>query len=512
MKQALALEVMLAGENVFLTGAAGSGKTYLLNRFIKLAKAEGKKVSVTATTGLAATHLGGNTIHSWSGMGILDYLPSKFEHNLSKGRREIIENTDVLVIDEISMLHDFRLDLVNQICQLVRKNDKPFGGIQIILCGDFFQLPPINRGNSRQGGFVVSSEVWREMGLVICYLEENFRQGEDGSLSEILNALRGGDLRRRHAEQLLERVDVPPEGDLQGDLTELHTTNVDVDIINESRLAEIYSDEISYAQSTTGAKNYVETLQKSVLAPALLRLKKGALVMAVKNSPNKQYVNGSIGKVVDFDPLTDYPLVEFRNGRTITVAPETWELRDGDKKRAGITQVPLRLAYAITVHKSQGMTLDAAKIDLGKAFVEGMGYVALSRVRSLNSMYLVGINKMALQVSSEAQNIDEYLKKQTKLAENRFEFLNEKAKARKDGKLKKAEVSEKKKTNWSEKIEEMRKEFPNAYKPWKKMDDEDLKADFLQGMNVDDLSKKFGRHKGSIIIRLKKYFGEDVIG
>ena len=138
MKQALALEIMLSGENVFLTGAAGSGKTFVLNQFIKLSKRAGKKVSVTATTGLAATHLGGTTIHSWSGMGIMDFLPAKFVENLSKGRREIIENTDTLIIDEISMLHDFRLDIIDEICRLVRKNDTPFGGIQVILCGDFF--------------------------------------------------------------------------------------------------------------------------------------------------------------------------------------------------------------------------------------------------------------------------------------------------------------------------------------------------------------------------------------
>ena len=169
MKQSLALEILLSGKSVFLTGAAGSGKTWTLNRFIKLAKSSGKKVSITASTGIAATHLNGTTIHSWSGIGIMDYLPSKFEQNLAKSRREIITNTDVLVIDEVSMLHDFRLDLVDEICRLVRKKDVPFGGIQVILCGDFFQLPPINRAGSRFGSFVVKSNVWAELDPIICY-------------------------------------------------------------------------------------------------------------------------------------------------------------------------------------------------------------------------------------------------------------------------------------------------------------------------------------------------------
>ena len=190
MKQSLALEIMLSGKSVFLTGAAGSGKTWTLNRFIKLAKSSGKKVSITASTGIAATHLNGTTIHSWSGIGIMDYLPSKFEQNLAKSRREIITNTDVLVIDEVSMLHDFRLDLVDEICRLVRKKDVPFGGIQVILCGDFFQLPPINRAGSRFGSFVVKSNVWAELDPIICYLEESYRQDEGSSLAEILNAMR----------------------------------------------------------------------------------------------------------------------------------------------------------------------------------------------------------------------------------------------------------------------------------------------------------------------------------
>jgi ATP-dependent exoDNAse (exonuclease V) alpha subunit len=504
MNQGLALEIMLSGESVLLTGPAGAGKTFVLNQFIRLAKANGKHVSVTATTGLAATHLGGTTIHSWSGMGVADSLPVGFADHIAKGRREIIEKTDVLIIDEISMLHDFRLDMVDEACRLVRRKDIPFGGIQVIMSGDFFQLPPINRGDSRAGGFVVHSEVWKELDPTVCYLAEQHRQ-DDEALLDILNALRAGEIRRHHAEQLLARVDLElPEGLV---LTELHTVNVDVDRLNEAKLAELGGDELFYTQSTTGSDNYVENLQRSVLAPATLRLKKGALVMAVKNATDRRYANGSTGTVIDFEPNTEYPIVKFHNGRTVSMAPETWELRDGDKKRASITQIPLRLAWAITVHKSQGMTLDAARIDLRKAFVEGMGYVALSRVKNLQNLYLHGINRMALQVSEDAQAIDGNLRSRASSDTKKFDHLQIKAEKRSLEPVKKAQTA----TGWTEKIAKMRETYPNAYRPWQLSDDELLKQEFQNGVSIGDLSKKLGRHEGSVTMRLQKHFGEDVV-
>lgn len=505
MNQGLALEIMLSGESVLLTGPAGAGKTFVLNQFIRLSKAEGKHVSVTATTGLAATHLGGTTIHSWAGIGVMDSLPQGFADHVAKGRREIIEKTDVLIIDEISMLHDYRLDMVDEACRLVRRKDEPFGGIQVIMSGDFFQLPPINRGDGRAGGFVVHSEVWKELDPTVCYLEEQHRQ-DDEALLDILNALRAGEIRRHHAEQLLARVDESPPDDLV--LTELHTVNIDVDKLNEIKLAELGGDELFYTQSTTGSENYVENLQRSVLAPATLRLKKGALVMAVKNATDRRYANGSIGTIVDFDPATEYPIVEFRSGRTVTMAPDIWELRDGDKKRASISQIPLRLAWAITVHKSQGMTLDAAKIDLRKAFVEGMGYVALSRVKNLHNLYLHGINRMALQVSEDAQTIDGSLRQRAANDVAKFTHLIVKAEKR----ALEPEKPAKKASGWSDKIAKMRETYPNAYRPWQHADDEVLKQDFQNGHTIEQLSDKLGRHAGSITMRLQKHFGEDVVG
>lgn len=505
MNQGLALEIMLSGESVLLTGPAGAGKTFVLNQFIKLAKSAGKHVSVTATTGLAATHLGGTTIHSWAGIGVADHLPQGFAEHIAKGRHEIITKTDVLIIDEISMLHDYRLDMVDEVCRLVRRKDEPFGGIQLIMSGDFFQLPPINKGDGRAGGFVVHSNVWQELDPTICYLQEQHRQ-DDEELLEILNALRAGDIRRHHAETLLARVDeAPPEDTV---LTELHTVNIDVDRINEAKLDELSGDELFYTQTTTGSANYVENLQRSVLAPSVLRVKKGALVMAVKNATDRRYANGSIGTIIDFEPSTEYPIVEFRSGKVVSMMPETWELRDGDKKRAGITQIPLRLAWAITVHKSQGMTLDAARIDLRKAFVEGMGYVALSRVKNLRNLYLTGINRMALSISEDAQAIDDKLRTKASNDAKRLAHLEENAakRAKEPPKVKKTGSPD-----WAEKIAKMRETYPNAYMPWAPDDDEVLRQDFQNGIAVSELSKKLGRHEGSITMRLQKHFGEDVV-
>lgn len=501
MNQGLALEILLSGESVLLTGPAGAGKTFVLNQFIKLAKHQGKHVSVTATTGLAATHLGGTTIHSWSGIGVQDSLPPSFGDHIAKGRREIIEKTDVLLIDEISMLHDFRLDMIDEVCRTVREVDEPFGGIQIVMSGDFFQLPPINRGDSRAGGFVVNSNVWQELSPVICYLDEQHRQ-DDEMLLDILNAMRAGDVRRHHAEALLARTEVYPD-ELER-LTELHTVNIDVDSINQAKLNELEGDEITYSQSTTGSESYVESLQRSVLAPAALKLKLGALVMAVKNSLERKYVNGSLGTVVAFEPHTDYPIVQFKNGKEVTMQPDTWELRDGDKKRASITQIPLRLAWAITVHKSQGMTLDAARIDLRKAFVEGMGYVALSRVKRLDNLYLTGINQTALRVSEDAQTIDEVLRAQAARDAKRFAHLLTDKKDRTIPKPKKA-------SGWADKIAKMRETYPNAYRPWTPDHDDLLKREFQNGLSVKELSGELGRHEGSVTIRLQKHFGEDVV-
>ena len=401
MDQKTALKILHSGENVFITGQAGSGKTFLLNKFINEARKKGKTVAVTATTGLAATHLNGTTIHSWSGMGVANSISGNFYSKIRKPRRENICETDILIIDEISMLHDYRLDMVNAILKKIRKNNSPFGGIQLVMSGDFFQLPPVNRYDDEfKGGFVTESVAWRQAGLKICYLNEQHRQADE-ELSAILTAMRTNNLKRDQVQTLLNRIDAEaPSNEI---VTKLYTTNRDVDIINKKELAKIKGKSYFYSQETEGTKHYVEVLRRAILAAPILELKKGAHVMSIKNSPDGKYVNGSLGEVVDFK--YGDPVVKFNNGNTVRIKTSEWNLADGEIVLASIEQVPLKLAWAITVHKSQGMTLDGAEIDLSRAFVEGMGYVALSRVKKLDSLYLKGLNKTAITVNKEAIKI-----------------------------------------------------------------------------------------------------------
>lgn len=404
MTQDEALAIMEAGRSVLLTGAAGTGKTFVLNKFIARAKKQGKSVAVTATTGLAATHLNGTTIHAWSGIGVHDSIDKYMAAKLGKTRQELVRKADILVVDEISMLHDFRLDMVDEILRLVREDPKPFGGMQVILCGDFFQLPPVNRSGERQGGFVISSAVWQKNVFTVCYLERQYRQTDDQLYTDILNGIRKGVLTRNQLDTLQARTQVVD--DPFANRTRLLTVNVDVDTVNHAQLDELEGELHEYDMETSGAKQYVEQLMRSCLAPEVLRLKEGAQVMFIKNAADRKYANGSLGVVIGFEQGSDYPVVQLTNGREIVARPDTWELMDGDKRRAMLVQLPLRLAWAITVHKSQGMTLDAARIDLSRAFVEGMGYVALSRVRSIKHLILDGLNGMALRVSPLAKQID----------------------------------------------------------------------------------------------------------
>ena len=413
MKQAEALDILKMGKNVFLTGAAGSGKTHVLREYITYLQESGAKVGVTASTGIAATHMNGMTIHSWSGIGVRDNLDETELAKILKRHRikKNFQYTEVLIIDEISMLGAGTLDMVDQVCRAAKSTAVPFGGMQVVFSGDFFQLPPISR--ERQVEFAYMSEAWREADLTVCYLDEQFRQEEDDPLLSVLRDMRERDVTEDTLNHLRGRYRAPIEGPVQP--TRLYTHNIDVDAVNARELAKLEGEVHEYHMSGTGNKQALEYLKRSCLAPELLQLTVGATVMFVKNNYDKGYVNGTLGVIVDFDEL-DYPVVQIRDGHEIIATPESWAIDDDGKSLAAVTQVPLRLAWAITVHKSQGMSLDAVEMDLSKAFTPGMGYVALSRVRTLAGLRLLGFNHVASEVSETVYENDLDLRKSSEIA------------------------------------------------------------------------------------------------
>jgi hypothetical protein len=401
MQQQDALAILGLGHNVFLTGAAGSGKTFLLNRYIAGLRQYGVHVAVTASTGIAATHLGGQTIHSWSGIGVRGELDDGALEKLMKNRRvkRNVTRAQVLVIDEISMLHAFQLDLIDTALRRLRASEAPFGGLQLIVCGDFFQLPPVAGADAPTGEarFSFEAEAWRRADFRVCYLTENHRHGDDPLLT-VLNEIRGGNAGEQTKVPLRTRYKKPPVGVAAVRPTRLYARNINVDAINERELAALPGQMVEFGMETRGFPALVEGLKRNCLAPETLRLKIGAEVIFVKNASDGSYVNGTRGRVLGFGDDGGRPEVLTLDGDRIAVEPMEWRLEDDGFVRAAIKQVPLRLAWAITIHKSQGMTLDAAELDLSDAFEPGMGYVALSRVRTLGGLTLLGLNEIALKV------------------------------------------------------------------------------------------------------------------
>lgn len=521
MTQSEALDILKTGVHVFLTGEAGSGKTHVVSAYAAYLREHEVGFAVTASTGIAATHIRGMTIHSWSGIGIHSELTDDEVRRIAESRyvSKRIRKASVLIIDEISMLDGRILSLVERVCRKARKSGLPWGGLQVVLVGDFFQLPPVSVGGDT-AQFAFQSSAWDALAPMICYLTEQHRQ-EDDLFLDILSAIRGGtfsETHRLHIESRLSTAESLPEEDM----TRLFSHNANVDSINGAELRKLPGKTYSFVMSSRGPDNLVETLKRGCLSPERLDLKEGATVMFTKNNPGEGYVNGTLGTVTGFEAARKYPVVRTRDGERVTVEPAEWTIDEGDEVLAKISQLPLRLAWAMTIHKSQGVSLDSAVMDLSQTFEFGQGYVALSRVRRLSGIHLLGINEKAFLVHPVVAEQDRLFHTLSDAAseafsrmsaeersEQRENFLvvtggKRSEKKKKSGTKRKRGSGDGREKAGESPIAKLREKHPKAYAPWTDDDDRILAAMHEEGATTSELCDRFGRQPGSIRSRLRK--------
>jgi ATP-dependent DNA helicase PIF1 len=434
LEQKKAFDAIHQGKSIFLTGSGGTGKSFLLKMIYE--SFQDKKVALTALTGCAALllHPKAKTLHSWAGIGLGKDPTPLLLSNLRKSRKACMRwiSTDILVIDEISMMTPDLFEKLDEIGRKIRRQPHlPFGGIQLVLVGDFYQLPPVVVKEETQQGassplFVFESNLWPTLNLEIHKLTQIVRQ-RDPAFQAVLEEARRGALSKKSLKILARRMGLDYKTqEIQP--TMLFTRRAQVDDINSAHLKKLTTERRTFKASTLflpiaiteGKTDSDPMILKAVAkmdmdAPYVpeLTLAIGAQVMMLKNQPEHGLVNGSRGVVVGFstpsveatasaaDPLL-LPLVRFRNGKEMLVEHSTWEVPDyqGVQRR----QIPLRLAYAITIHKAQGATLDCALIDVGgKTFEYGQAYVALSRVKDLESLYIHDLESTAFRAHEKVK-------------------------------------------------------------------------------------------------------------
>ncbi|MEK7881169.1 MAG: PIF1 family DEAD/DEAH box helicase [Deltaproteobacteria bacterium] len=532
MIQSQALSILKTGANVFLTGEPGSGKTHTVNEYAAYLRDRDIEPAITASTGIAATHIGGMTIHSWSGIGIKTKLDKNELHKIASNAHisKRVLRAKVLIIDEVSMLPPETLSMVDAVCREVKRSPEPFGGIQVVLVGDFFQLPPVVKKETLDEAetsliarpsarFAYDSPAWKQANPAVCYITEQYRQ-DDNDFLLLLSAIRRNAFDSTHLRRIETRKISPTHAShgLNAPAStpcgtpKLFSRNADVDRVNDDILAKLPGEPRVFAMSSKGPNALAAALKKGCLSPETLYLKTGATVIFTKNSPKDGFVNGTLGTVEEFDEKSGHPIVKMRNGRRITVGPMDWAVEEHGTTRARITQIPLRLAWALTVHKSQGMSLDEAVMDLSDVFEFGQGYVALSRVRRLSGLHLLGWNKRAFQVHPEVLTQDAEFRAQSELASDTLSKTpaNELT-AKHEQFIQACGGNPARKNNRGARgisappgFEEIRKKHPKAYLPWDKEQDEKLRELFAEGFQVAGLAKTFNRTSGAIRSRLAK--------
>lgn len=394
------VEYVEQGYNLFITGPGGVGKSFL----IRWIHEHFRDVVLTAMTGCAATLLGESafTLHSWSGIGIGDGTVEEILKEVKKRKGAIGRwmSCKILIIDEVSMLTGETFDLLNRLAQIIRCNTKPFGGIQLLLFGDFFQLPPIAKGE----GFLFEATSWKDTIDFIFALKKIQRQ-TDKDWQKVLNKIRCGKYDSFCHEKILPRVvesmDVFESWEIKP--TRLFCRNLDVDALNARELAKLNQEKKTFSTRTEisskaghfdfDIKNAVEVMDKNFPYSVSLDLCLGAQVMLLYNMNTQAgLINGARGVVIGFENITRYPIVKFKNGIQETIGPYEWKM----KKYKGISrvQIPLKLAWACTIHKIQGQTLDSVVVDCGSTVFEyGQTYVALSRVKDLEGLHLLDFDE-----------------------------------------------------------------------------------------------------------------------
>lgn len=382
-EQERALELLRSGENVFLTGGAGSGKSYLIRHFMQ--ELNLKETPILASTGAAAVLLGGRTFHSFFGLGIMEGGVDAAYERAAKDSRLLnrLKSVEGVIIDEISMIPGSALMVAEALAQKARDSKLPWGGMRVIAVGDFAQLPPVTRVGARDWAFL--NEVWLRSGFQTCMLSHNQRV-QDNEFLDVLSDVRYGKVTARVFDFLSAHVRPHDEEDSgirlfgRRDISET---------FNHKKLAEIRETEVVIDSIYLGSEKHIETLAKMAPVPQKLILKVGCRVIFLQNDPQKRWINGTRGTVtkIEMDKIT----VKKDGAREVAVDKTTFSLQDAEGNiTATVIQFPLTLAYATTIHKSQGATLDEVWCDLRSLWEPGQAYVALSRLRSAEGLKLVG--------------------------------------------------------------------------------------------------------------------------